>query len=76
MENRIELQEPELVAMRPEERREAVRLLAALIRAARSPLRATGASSRNNGDNLAGPLPLAPGAGGKIASSERRGEGW
>jgi len=37
MEERIDLREPELVPMRPEERREAVRLLAALIRADRSP---------------------------------------
>lgn len=38
MEERIELAEPELVAMGPREHREAVDLLAALIRAARSPL--------------------------------------
>jgi hypothetical protein len=35
---RIQLQEPELVAMRPEEHREAVCLLAAFIRAVRSSL--------------------------------------
>jgi hypothetical protein len=44
MEERIDLQEPELVPMRPEERQEAVRLLAALIRVARCPPVGAGAN--------------------------------
>lgn len=58
VEERIELQEPELVAMRPEEHREAVRLLAALIRAASSPLVSADAIPE------AESFPIAPATGG------------
>lgn len=76
MEEPIELQEPELVAMGPEERREAVRLLAALIRAARPSLPAGGRPSRK-GDvgALAGALPLGPGDIGNPAPGKIAGRG-
>jgi hypothetical protein len=75
MDERIELTEPELVTMRPEERREAVGLLAALIRAASSSLPASDArSGTRNLPRVAEELPLARGANGKAASADTPGE--
>jgi hypothetical protein len=63
MEERIELEEPELVAMRPEEQREAICLLAALIRAtSASPL---SPANRVDGSFEVGPATGERGGGGR-----------
>jgi hypothetical protein len=56
-EQRIELEEPKLVPMRPKERTDAARLLAALIRAAHR-LHEAPADLRQNPDKAAFTLPL------------------
>lgn len=73
-EEQIQLQTPELVAMRPEEHREVVRLLAALVVAAQSfvPSRRP-PPGHSPAERLAGPLPLGPGGNGKPGSRKVRG---
>jgi hypothetical protein len=66
VEERIDLQEPELVPMRPEERQEAVRLLAALIGATRSSL--VGADANPQAESFS-----IGAATRKTGSSDRRG---
>jgi hypothetical protein len=74
MDARIELAGPELVAMRPEEHREAVRLLAALLSDVRSAPPQDAAVDPDGGSvTMAEALPLAPSPNGKAGTRKERG---
>jgi hypothetical protein len=71
-EKRIELEEPKLVSMRPKERTDAARLLAALIRAAQRSREAP-TDPLQNPDNDASALPLARSPNGNADDREAAG---
>lgn len=74
MDTGIELAGPELVAMRPEEHREAVRLLAALLPDAWSaPAHDAAIASDGGSVTTAKDLPLAAGPNGKVGTRKGRG---